>query len=291
MKIGRAEIFRIGEYEGLGFPPKEHLPDWSDKEAEKHLGWLVPGHYAPEHGRLLGSVHGWLVRVRGTTILIDTCSGHAKERPHTPFFSMLDSPFLDSLLATGVRPEEVDYVLCTHLHVDHVGWNTHSVDGEWLPTFPNARYLVSRTEFKLLSEGELELEDNRKIFEDSIQPLIDADKLLLVDPPSELVEGISIEPAPGHTPGHVMLRIADPAGDLIFVGDLMHHPIQVLYPDWSSNACRDPRQAAETRRRLFADCSGTNATLFPVHFAAPYCCRIGEEADRGYECIFVAPDQ
>ncbi|MER8376021.1 MBL fold metallo-hydrolase [Mesorhizobium sp. M1409] len=291
MKIGRSEVYRVQEYEGLGFPPKYHLPAWTAEAVAKHADWMIPRYYAPEHERLIGSVHSWIVRTSGITVLVDTCSGNGKERPHTPFFSMLETSYLEHFAATGIAPEDVDYVLCTHLHVDHVGWNTYEHLGRWIPTFPNAKYLVSRIEFEFLAEHEAELEDNARIFADSIKPLIETGQLLLLDPPFELAEGVFIEPAPGHTPGHVLLRVQESDGDLIFVGDILHHPIQVWYPDWNSHACRDGEQATQTRRSLLEHCSGTSTTLLPGHFAAPYCCQVGGKSGLGYECIFVADDE
>jgi glyoxylase-like metal-dependent hydrolase (beta-lactamase superfamily II) len=285
VRIGNSEIFRIGEYEGLGFPPKEHLPNWSEADVQMHLSWMVPGHFAPEQDRLLGSVHSWLIRRAGLTILIDTCSGNGKKRPHTPFFSMLETGYLDEFKALGITPEEIDYVLCTHLHVDHVGWNTQSVAGQWLPTFPNAKYVMSRAEFEAIAEAEIDQADNRAIFEDSLLPILQSGQLMLVDPPTELGDGILVEPAPGHTDGHMILRVAEIEGDLLFVGDMMHHPVQVWYPDWNSNACRNGTQAIATRRAVLERSSQTSATLFPTHFAKPYCCRVGRPSGNGYECI------
>lgn len=280
-----SEIYRIEEYEGLGFPPKMFLPSWSDDDISKHLSWMVPGHFAPDGGRLRGSIHSWLIKTSGLNILVDACSGNGKSRPSTPFFSMLETPFLENLNRAGVTPDDIDFVLCTHLHVDHVGWNTRFLNGRWVPTFPNAKYIVSKRELTLLTDLEPDVDDNALIIEDTIRPLIESGLLFAIDPPFSITERLSVESAPGHTPGHVVLRLQYAEGSAIFVGDVLHHPIQIVYPDWNSHACREPVDAISTRRKLLEECSETASLLLPVHFAAPYCCKVGRPVGSGFECI------
>ena len=285
MKFGKAEVTRVEEYHGLGFPPAQFLPDWSDEKVAEHLEWLVPGHFSPENGLLVGSNHSWLIRLPNLTVLVDACSGSHKLRPHSPFFSMLDLPYMENLAKTGVKPEEIDIVLCTHLHLDHIGWNTHLVDGRWVPTFPNAKYVVSKTEFELLMEVEAQDGDNPNIIEDTIRPIIDSGQWLVIEGEYQLSEELFIEPSPGHTPGHVRLRLKASDGDALFTGDIIHYPIQLYFPEWNSFACRDADEARLTRRKLLEECSETSTVLLPAHFAHPHTCRVGKRVGEGFECI------
>ncbi|WP_313606973.1 MBL fold metallo-hydrolase [Rhizobium sp.] len=285
MKIGNAEITRIEEYHGLGFPPQAFLPDWSDAAVEKHLHWMVPAHYSPEDGRLMGSIHSWLIRLPNLTVLVDTCSGNHKNRPDSPFFSMMSSRYMENLAAAGIDPDDIDIVFCTHLHIDHVGWNTRLVDGRWVPTFKNARYIASRSEFEQLLADKRALPDNENMIVDTIQPITDSDQWLLVDTPYQICDELRIEQSPGHTLGHCHLILASGDGKAVFTGDIVHHPIQIHIPTWSSVACASQDLAVSTRLGLLESLSETGTWLMPVHFAKPFCCRVGKPEDGGFVCI------
>ncbi len=285
MRIGNAEVFRIEEYHGLGFPPQAFLPDWDDRLVEKHLHWMVPDHYAPNEGRLVGSIHSWLIKLPNLTILVDTCSGNHKHRPDSPFFSMMNSRYLENLAAAGVDPDDVDYVFCTHLHIDHAGWNTHLVDGRWIPTFRNAKYIVSSAEFERLVADGSKSDDDLNLIADTIQPIIDSGQWLPIDPPFQLCDELLIEASPGHTNGHCHLTLSTAGGKAVFSGDIVHHPIQVHIPSWNSSACSQTEQAVPTRTKLLESLSETGAWLLPVHFAKPFCCRVGKAQDEGFVCI------
>jgi glyoxylase-like metal-dependent hydrolase (beta-lactamase superfamily II) len=142
--VGRASIARIEETYLPVYPPRDIFPEWNDKIAAEHAGWLAPNHYDPALGLIKLSVHSWLLRIGGKRFLIDACCGNHKRRPTRPFWNMLDMPYLERLAAAGARPQDIDYVMCTHLHHGHVGWNTQQRDGKCVPTFPNARYDVHR---------------------------------------------------------------------------------------------------------------------------------------------------
>lgn len=285
MRVGSAEVLRIEEYHGLGFPPKAFLPDWDDQLVEKHLHWMVPDHYAPDEGRLVGSIHSWLIKLPNLTVLVDTCSGNHKNRPDSPFFSMMNSRYLENLAAAGVDPDDIDYVFCTHLHIDHAGWNTRLLDGEWVPTFRNAKYVVSRTEFeRLVGEGSPS-GDDLNLIADTIQPIIDSGQWLPIDAPFQLCDELLIEASPGHTHGHCHLTLSSGDGRAVFSGDIVHHPIQVHIPSWNSSACSATDAAIPTRIRILEELSETGTWLMPVHFAKPFCCRVGKAQDQGFICV------
>lgn len=285
MQIGNAEVSRIEEYHGLGFPPKLFFPEWDDGLVEKHLDWMVPGHYVPEEGRLMGSIHSWLIKLPNLTVLVDTCSGNHKHRPDSPFFSMMHSQYMENLAAAGVHPDEVDIVFCTHLHIDHVGWNTRLLDGRWVPTFKNAKYVASRAEFDRITNQEKDVPDHREMIVDTIQPIIESGQWLLIDTPYQLSDELLIEASPGHTPDHSHLTLTTKGGRAVFVGDIVHHPIQITFPQWSSAACVAPLQAAETRKKVLSEISETGAWLMPVHFAKPFCCKVGKRQGEGFVCL------
>ncbi len=243
-RIGDITITRIEEQMGPGFPANGLLPDWDPAILAEHGGWLAPNYYQPESGRFVSSIHSWVIKTKHHTILVDTCCGNGKNRPGSDRFHMLNTPYLQRLAAAGVQSEDVDYVLCTHLHVDHVGWNTQLLDGRWVPTFPNARYVMSKTERDhwdpslnpSLKAGQAE------IFTDSVLPVIAAGQAMVVAMTDQIGDGLLIAPAPGHAPGHIMLRLLAGGQEGIFIGDVMHHPSR-------STARNGPARLTTTRDR------------------------------------------
>ena len=281
--IGETMVTRVEEMCGLGFEPAFLFPDWDPAVLEKHRNWLVPACYSPEHGRFIASVHTWVLRTRRYTILVDSCTGNGKSRPQFARFHMLDTPFLNRLHLVGVEPEQVDYVLCTHLHVDHCGWNTRLENGRWVPTFPNARYIFSKAELEAVVSGG---GFNAGVYEDSVLPVIEARQHMLVEGEHEFGEGLRIEPAPGHTPGHVILHLRSKGESAIFTGDVMHQPVQVCRPEWNSCFCALPHEARSTRRRILECAAEARAIVFPAHFAGSFAGQIARRAD-GFEWSFL----
>jgi glyoxylase-like metal-dependent hydrolase (beta-lactamase superfamily II) len=236
---------------------------------------------------VLGSVHTWLVRTPGATILVDTCVGNDKTREALPDFDHLALPWLERLADAGLQPEDVDYVVCTHLHVDHVGWNTRLVGGEWVPVFPNARYLINQREFDFWKPDNPAVADiaiNAGVFEDSVQPIFDRDQMILWDGDYELGDGIRLEMATGHTPGHNVLWLESKGQAAVFAGDSMHSAMQVFEPTWNSGFCIAPEEAIATRTRLVETCAERNALLCPAHFAAPHAYRV-EPRGKGLAAV------
>ncbi|HEY1362271.1 MAG TPA: MBL fold metallo-hydrolase [Xanthobacteraceae bacterium] len=273
--IGGASITRVGEQIGFAtLGPEKFLPGFDRAVLERHLHWLVPDHYSPRHDRLVTSVHSWLIRTPRHTVLVDSCAGNHKNRPGFARFHQLDTPWLDRLREAGVARDEVDIVLCTHLHSDHVGWNTMLRDGRWVPTFPNARYLFSRAENEWgdpRGNPAADADPQRSnSYRDSVLPVIEAGQAVLVDGAHAIDDALTIEPAPGHTRGHVILRLVRQGQAAVFCGDALHHPLQLLAPEWNSAYCELPEEARATRRRVLERCVEHSELLFPTHFGAPH---------------------
>jgi glyoxylase-like metal-dependent hydrolase (beta-lactamase superfamily II) len=290
--IGEVSVTRVEEQLGFAsFPPEQYLDGFERAVLERHLAWLVPNHYSPEHNRLVSSVHSWLIRTPRHTILLDCCAGNHKERPGFARFHQLETPYLARLRAAGAAPEDIDIVLCTHLHSDHVGWNTMLRDGRWVPTFPNAKYLFSRTENEIgdpRRSPKAAADPQRcNAYHDSVLPVIEADQAMLLDGAHAIDDAMLIEPAPGHTPGHIVLKLADRGERALFSGDAIHHPLQVYMPQWNSRFCELPDAARATRRRLLEHCAEDNALLFPIHFGAPHVAAIAHSGDA-FSLRFVA---
>ena len=276
-RIGSMEVTRIEESHGAGFPPNFLLPDWDPAVLDEHRDWLVPNYYNEAEGKMVSSIHSWLIRTGSHNILIDTCCGNHKNRPDFPRFHMRDTPYLDRLKAAGVAREEVDFVMCTHLHVDHVGWNTRLDNGKWVPTFKNAKYVWSRADY----DHYLKLDSDPKTgpvnagsFRDSVLPVAEAGLMQMVDGAAQLDENLSIVPAPGHTPGTIVINFESQGEKALFCGDVLHHALQVYRPEWNSFACAEPVGARKSRREALEHCAGSGALLMPCHFGAPFTCHI-----------------
>jgi glyoxylase-like metal-dependent hydrolase (beta-lactamase superfamily II) len=279
--LGQAVVRRIEETVQLSFKPEVLFPTFDPESIPRHAHWLVPDHYDPGEGRFRTSVHAYLVETGRCRILIDTCGGNHKHRPYLPRFHQREWPWLERLAAAGVAPEQVDYVMCTHLHLDHVGWNTRLENGRWVPTFPNAKYLFHRIELDRWNPEHPSFspaEHNQFVWEDSVLPVVAARQAVAVDDGYEL-EGLRVESAPGHTLGHVRIRFAGGGREAIFSGDLMHVPLQVYYPDWHTSLDDAPALGIASRRKLLEDCAERNALLLPTHFVAPHCCHIRRAGD------------
>ena len=197
---------------------------------------------------------------------------------------MQNSPFIEELASVGVHPEEVDFVLCTHLHVDHVGWNTKLLDGRWVPTFPNAKYIFSRNEFELWAARyeKGETVPVPLVYEDSVLPIVEAGQAIIVEDTHQIDDGMWLEPAPGHTPGHVMLNLKSGEETALMSGDVIHHPLQLIRPEWSSRACEDPHLSAVSRTKMLERVADTNTLLCPAHFGSPTMGHVISHATDGF---------
>jgi glyoxylase-like metal-dependent hydrolase (beta-lactamase superfamily II) len=268
--FGAATMKRVVESETPMLSPFEIFPDWTQQHLDSNRAWLAPRFHDPASNLLVISIQSFLIRQNGLTILVDSCSGNDKENRTRPQFKRAHWPWLDTLRGAGVKPEDVDIVLCTHLHVDHVGWNTRLDNGRWVPTFPKARYLIGRREFDYWkAAGPKVLERAGDYITDSVLPVIDSGQADLIGDEHAVANGISVEPAFGHTPGQLMVRIGSGREQGIISADLMHHPLQVRYPEWSTRFCADPAAARSTRIKFFNDHANTGRLVFPAHFPTP----------------------
>jgi glyoxylase-like metal-dependent hydrolase (beta-lactamase superfamily II) len=274
--IGAARLTRIEEMYAADWDAPAFFPDWRPELVQEHLGWMAPDHFDPAKNCLKLSIHSWLIRLDGRTILVDTCIGNHKPRPARPKWHLMETRYLQRLADAGIRPEQIDLVMCTHLHADHVGWNTRLENGRWVPTFPNARYLFSKADYDhyLALDRDPAKPVNHGSFRDSVLPVVEAGLAQMVTGAHAVDEHLSLEPAPGHTPGTVVVKLASRGQSALLCGDVLHHAIQVHYPRWNSFVCADAEQARASRRHVLEDCSGSGALLLPTHFGAPFTCRI-----------------
>ena len=267
-RIGAAMITRIVEIEGPS--PGTFLFDEATPERLLQHAWLKP-RFLTDDGRTIASIHAFVVESEGRTIVVDTCVGNDKQRAPKNWH-MRQGRFLADFAEAGFLRENVDTVLCTHLHVDHVGWNTMRVEGRWVPTFDNARYLFARTEFEHWSakaEGQ-----DRDVQEDSVRPIFDAGVADLVAMDFRITPEVRLEPTPGHTPGHVSVRIVSRGEEAVITGDLMHHPVQCAEPQWASRFDVDAEAARQTRLAFLKRHADRPVLVLGTHFATPTAGRI-----------------
>lgn len=279
-EIGGITWTRVVESEEPLLAPREIYPDSTPESIRSACGWMVPRFYDPARDLLVIAIQSFLVRTRHHTILIDACAGNDKRRAR-PFFDQRQWPWLETLAAAGAAPEDIDIVLCTHMHVDHVGWNTRLRDGRWVPTFPNATYLFSRADWEYWQrEADAGgLPRTGDYFTDSILPVFAAGQAVLVDGTHEIEDGIVLEPTPGHSPGHVVVRIRGGGREAVFAGDLVHHPLQCRHPDWSTRFCWDATLSRATRTQFLETVADTATLVIPSHFPTPVAGYIEADAD------------
>jgi glyoxylase-like metal-dependent hydrolase (beta-lactamase superfamily II) len=245
------------------------LPDSSADAIARHHGWLKPDFWDDTTGDMGSRIQSYVVKTPKHTVVIDTGVGNDKERHEVPAWNRRQGTYLDDLRAAGVTPEQVDYVLCTHLHVDHVGWNTRLVDGQWVPTFPKAKYVMVGSEFEFWKREQQEGRDASGCFTDSVAPVMEAGRAVLVDETYKVDEHLRFEPSHGHTPGHSCVRLTTKAGEAVFSGDLMHRVVQVAEPQWSSRFCTDPKHAARTREAFVEQMADSGVLVCAAHFPRP----------------------
>lgn len=263
-RVGDMLISSFVEREGPWRPPGVMFPTSDRATALAHLKEMPPCVYDAGRDLLMSSYQTFVVRTGRHVILVDTCVGDDKPM-RGPGLQYPKQSWLDGFAAHGLRFEDVDYVFCTHLHVDHCGWNTRLVDGRWVPTFPNATYIFGRREYEAWEaqdDGGLQ----SAVLGDSCRPVVEAGQAVLVDGDFVLEAGIWLTPAFGHSPGHVCVNLSSGGSHAIFTGDMMHHPLQCREPDWSTCFCFDPDEAARTRRRILGEVADSGVVVIPAHF-------------------------
>jgi len=271
-RVGDVTITRIVELQTL-FDIPTLFPEAS-VEAVLASEWLQP-HFVTPEGRGIISMHSLVIDAPGKRIIVDTCLGAGRERAGWAQDAEIQTSFLRKLEDAGFPCDGMDVVLCTHLHYDHVGWNTVCVDGEWKPTFPRARYLLNRTEYEFWAADRepnaagLD-EIQRLAFEESVRPLLDAGLVDLVEGTHRICEEVTLVPTPGHSPGHVSVHISSRGEQALITGDIAHHPSQLAHLEWGSpHVDFDCEQATATRRRVFSELADKPVLVIGTHWAGP----------------------
>ena len=272
-------INRIVEQEGPLFDARQFFPSLTEELLAENRSWLQPN-YIDAAGRLMLCVQSYVVRTRQHTILIDTCVGNHKPRPGRPFWDMMSSDRYErALAANGLAFSDVDYVMCTHLHVDHVGWNTRLENGRWVPTFPNAKYVFADRELEHWTQRQKADPASCPWITDSVLPVVAANRAELVKSDHTLSECVRLLSTPGHTIDHYSVQIGKPGQGAIITGDMIHSPLQARYPEIGMFSDYDSKQAGETRRTLFDSICETPTVLCTAHFPSPSTGRIVRWSD------------
>jgi len=289
-KIGNAEVSNVIEYSGPTHDPAFLFPDMPRDVIEENLHWLAPNHFSRRLNKFVVTIQIWMVRIEDKVIVIDTGVGNFKKR-RAQRMNNLNTLTLDWLSAAGAGPNDVTHVVHTHMHTDHVGWDTQR-DGEgWTPTFPKARYLYPRIDFERLHRAYVEKTmspDAAGVFGDSVTPVIEAGKVDLIEENETGVAGcLDVEPLPGHTAGMLSFRLRSNGAEGIFAGDVMHSPLQIVANQYNTAFCEVPDRAPSTRKAFLDRAAERNALIMPCHYGAPYCGRVkrsGETYSYVSEC-------
>lgn len=275
-KIGRVTVTKVPEFDRIP-GMKGLLPD-ATPDALREIGWLQP-HFVTERMHLNASVHALIVETPERRIMVDTCVGNDKERTFEGF-NQQKGPFLEDMAAAGFARDSIDAVLCTHLHIDHVGWNTVLENGKWVPTFPKARYFFGQTELDHWRGAQDEDGlDAAAVLADSVTPILDAGLAELVSTEHVICDEVRLIPTIGHTPGHVSVMIESEGETGLITGDFMHHPCQIARPEWAANVDFDPKQSTQTRREVFARFADTPTLIIGTHFSSPTAGRLVRDGE------------
>jgi len=286
--IGRHPVWRIEEWAGQFAPPQALFAEFEEQAFAQVADGFVPGYL--QDGNIYAFLQSWLIDAGDLKILVDTGAGNGKERPGIPVFGGLQTDFMARFDRTGFKPEDVDIVVCTHLHIDHVGWNTQWDGSAWVPTFPKARYLFPAIDREAWDPGKSHYatlrgrEVNTNVFEDSVKPILDAGLAECVEDGFCVAPGMVLHTTPGHTPGHMLLEVTDGPDTAMFTGDILHHPMQIFRPDWNSVYCEDRVQAAATRRSVVERAADTGARIVPAHFGGCHSIFV-ERAGEGFRPV------
>lgn len=283
--VGSACVHRIEEWRGTFLTP-ELLFTGFDADRYAETREAVDAAYLDHATNAIEArIQSWVIEAEGRTILFDTGCGNHKRRPGIPVFDNLNTDFLARLGAAGFAPDDIDLVVCSHLHVDHVGWNTILVDDDWQPTFAHARYVFPAPDVEYWDTANREHFPgmvgeavNAGFFDDSVRPILEAGLADIVAGSIEIADGVRLDPNPGHTPGCQTLTLSDHGERAMFVGDVLHHPLQILNPSWNSIFCEDAGQARAARLHVLSRAVNEDAILVPAHFAGDHAVRIAATA-------------
>jgi len=281
LAVGDLTIHRIIEQETTFLPALELFPALTPDLLAENRPWMRQAGALDADDVLILCFQSYIVKTPHHTILVDSCIGNDKPRPRPKWHMKTDDTYMRALASAGLSVEDIDYVTCTHLHVDHVGWNTRLEGGRWVPTFPNARYVFAKREFDYWTE------QNAKspvpAFGDSVLPVVEAKRAEIVDDDYAIGDHMHILPTPGHTPGHAAFTFGRGRDEAVFSGDLMHSPLQTRYPELSVKFDVDPAQAAATRRRFLERYCDTETLCCTAHFPSPSAGKIRRRGS-GFSC-------
>lgn len=277
LSVGDLTIQRVVEEEGPFFAALELFPDLTPELLAPHRSWLKDARAIDAQDMLLLAFQSYVVTTPHHTILIDSCIGNHKPRARPNWNMKTDDTYLHALAGAGLSVGDIDVVMCTHLHADHVGWNTRLENGRWMPTFPNARYVFAQREYDHWSAQNAKAEVPP--FADSVLPVVEAKKADLVQDDFAIGDHVRILPTAGHTPGHIAIAFGKGRDDALFVGDAIHSPLQLRHPELSPKFDVDPKQAAIVRRQLLERCCDTDTLFCPAHFPSPSVGKIKRRGD------------
>jgi glyoxylase-like metal-dependent hydrolase (beta-lactamase superfamily II) len=285
LAIGDIKIRRIVEQEGPFFPVHEFFPKFTPEMMAENASWLQP-RFVDKNGQLVLCIQSYLIETPHHKILVDTCVGNHKSRPHRPFWHMLQSKAWEqNLAAAGVGVGDIDFVMCTHLHVDHVGWNTRLENGRWVPTFPNARYIFSDKELAYWTEQQKQNPEANACITDSVLPVVAAGLADIVKSEHAFNDHVHLVPAPGHTIDQYCVLAGKAGRDALITGDMVHSPIQVKYPEIGMRVDYNSEQAGETRKRIFSRFCDTPTLICTGHFPSPSSGRITRDKDGRFKFL------
>jgi glyoxylase-like metal-dependent hydrolase (beta-lactamase superfamily II) len=274
IEIGNVTIHRIVEQEGPFFEAKHFFPTMTRERLDENRGWLQP-RFLDASDRLMLCIQSYIVQTPHHTIMIDSCVGNHKPRPTRPFWNMMNSDrYEKSLAASGLSVNDIDFVMCTHLHTDHVGWNTRLENGRWVPTFPKARYVFADRELAYWTKRQQDDPAACPWIVDSVLPIVAANRADIVKSAHAFNDLVTLIPTPGHTIDHYSVRVGRPGADAIVTGDMIHSPLQARFPELGMMADYDSKQAGQSRRSLFGQVCDTSTLMCMAHFPSPSTGRI-----------------
>jgi glyoxylase-like metal-dependent hydrolase (beta-lactamase superfamily II) len=279
LNIGDVTISSIVERDGPWRKPADMFPAYDPIVGARHLAELDPLVFDPVSGKMVITYQTFVVRTPKHTVLIDTCTGEDKGHPAPMDFPK--QPWLDGFRAAGLKFGDIDFVFCTHLHIDHCGWNTVLRDGRWVPTFPKAKYIFHKREYDYWEQA-TKRGDNPPgdVWTMNCLPIVEAGQALLVDDTYQLDDTFSLTPTPGHSPCHCCVDIRSKGQHAVVTGDMMHHALQCREPDWSTIFDADRAQAARSRRQFLGQVADTSTLILPIHFPNPTVGRVSADGDR-----------
>ena len=284
-QFGDVTIHRILELEEPFVHPTDIFDDATDAKIDPYRDWLEPNALCPDTGKIILPVQSYIIRTPHHTALIDTCIGCNKTSSIPDWSNRTDEVWLRNFKAAGFAPEDIDFVFCTHLHGDHCGWNTRLLDGRWVPSFPNAQYILAKTEVEACAAN------GPDTYRESVLPIIKAGQAKLVDADFALDDTLWLTPSHGHTAGHVCVNIRSQGQHAIMIGDMIHTPLQLAYPGWSPYFDNDLSQSATTRKTFFDQHCETDTLILTAHLPSPSVGHITGHPDRPYDFKYKAEDQ